>query len=71
MDVSIQSYIDPLISLFDVEKLSEINLTVDNSQEENKKKEPTLTRERKEAYNDLIAAFIFVQDKVASGLKKK
>ena len=71
MDVSTPSYIDPLIGLFEVEKLPEINLSVDKRLEENKKKELNLTLERKEAYNELIAAFVFVQDKVTSDLKVK
>lgn len=71
MDVSAQSNIDPLIGLFEVEKLPEINPPVDKRLEENKKKELNLTLERKEAYNELIAAFVFVQDKVTSDLKVK
>ena len=71
MDVSAQSNIDPLIGLFEVEKLPEVNLTMDKSPEENKKKGLNLTRERKEACNELVAAFVFVQDKVTSDMKVK
>ncbi len=71
MYVSTPSYIDPLIGLFEVEKLPEVNLTMDKSSEENKKKGLNLTRERKEACNELVAAFVFVQDKVTSDMKVK
>ncbi|MCK5345970.1 MAG: hypothetical protein KAR20_21315, partial [Candidatus Heimdallarchaeota archaeon] len=66
-----QSNIDPLIGLFEVEKLPEVNLTMDKSSEENKKKGLHLTRESIEACNELVAAFVFVQDKVTSDMKVK
>lgn len=71
MDVSARSYIDPLIGLYEVEKLPEIKIIEDRSSEKNKKKEPNLPRERNDALNDLIAAFIFVQEKVVTDLKVK
>ncbi len=71
MAVSARSYIDPLIGLYEVEKLPEIKIIEDKSSEKNKKKEPNLPRERNEALNDLIAAFVFVQEKVVTDLKVK
>jgi hypothetical protein len=71
MDVSAQSNIDPLIGLFEVEKIHEINLTMDKSPEENKKKGLNCTRESIEACNELVAALVFVQDKVASDIQVK
>ncbi|MHC4690139.1 MAG: hypothetical protein ACYS5F_10945 [Planctomycetota bacterium] len=71
MNVSTKSYIDPLIGLYEVEKLPEINLTVDMIPETNKEKKLNLTRERMEACNELVAAFFYVQDKVATDLKQK
>ncbi len=71
MDVSAQSNIDPLLGLFEVEKISEINRTMDKSPEENKKKGLHLTRESIEACNELVAAFVFVQEKVTSDRKIK
>ncbi len=64
MDIATRSYIDPLIDLYEVEKLPEIKITVDKSPEENKKKEPKLPREAKKAYDELIAAFVFVKERL-------
>jgi hypothetical protein len=66
MKVSAQSYIDPLIDLFEVEKLPEINLTADKNSDENKKKGLNFTSERTKDLDELVAAFLFVQEQVTS-----